>query len=79
MADARSIGRRRVHAPRCAELDSSPFGIAGTATSERELIVAAMLPGKDVVRLAMRLLLGKPSRMPGMDEKAEGERDSCEG
>ena len=56
-----------------------PFGIVGTATSEQELVVTDRLLGKDVIRLGMGMLFGKPPRMHRTDEKVEGKRIEFDG
>ncbi|KZV67161.1 phosphoribosylformylglycinamidine synthase [Peniophora sp. CONT] len=57
-----------------AQRERCPFGIVGTATSEQELVVTDRLLGKDVIRLGMGMLFGKPPRMHRKDEEVVHKR-----
>ncbi len=52
----------------CAR-ERCPFSFVGVATQEEELIVTDRVHGKDVVRLHMVTLFGKPPRMSRTDEE----------
>ena len=50
-----------------ATRERCPFSIVGVATAEEELIVTDRLLGKDIIRLKMATLFGKPPRMNRTD------------
>lgn len=52
----------------CAR-ERCPFSFVGVATEKEDLIVTDRLHGKDVVRLQMATLFGKPPRMSRTDKK----------
>ena len=50
-----------------AERERCPYSVVGTATETQELVVTDRLFGKDVIRLRMETLFGKPPKMARRD------------
>ncbi|KIJ49542.1 hypothetical protein M422DRAFT_27905 [Sphaerobolus stellatus SS14] len=54
-----------------AKRERCPYSVVGTATENKELIVTDRLFGKDVIRLSMETLFGKPPKMSRQDNPLE--------
>jgi len=54
-----------------AKRERCPYSVVGTATKNQELIVRDRLFGKDVVRISMETLFGKPPKMSRQDNHIE--------
>ncbi|TEB19652.1 phosphoribosylformylglycinamidin [Coprinellus micaceus] len=60
-----------------AKRERAPFSVIGWATKEEELVVTDRLEGKDVIRLEMSTLFGKPPKMRRTDvtRKVQGQQE----
>ncbi|KAJ8695876.1 phosphoribosylformylglycinamidine synthase [Pleurotus ostreatus] len=59
-----------------ARRERAPYSIVGEATAEEELIVTDRLLSRDVIRLKMSTLFGKPPRMSRKDVKPQVTRNA---